>query len=133
MAQRWETSVEQMERAAFAHLAEVVASIGGGSLQAVVHHGHLFRALGNPAGWASSVILASESEVTRIFGTRNAIFTAPARNSLLAFGPGTPAHAVAEITLQLESMDPHPLGLDPFVMVDGALHWEGLDELDDEP
>ena len=131
MAQRWETSVEQMERAAFAHLAEVLSGIGGGDLQPVVHHGHLFRALGKPAGWASSAILAPQAEVVRIFGTRNAIFTAPARNSLLAFAPGTPAHAVAEVTLQLESLDPHPLVLDPFVMEDGILRWEGLAELDE--
>jgi hypothetical protein len=132
MARRWETSVEQLEHAAFAHLAEVVATIGRGDLQTVVHRGHFFRALGKPGGWASSVVLADASELIRIFGTPDAIFTVPARNSLLAFGPATPAHAVAEVTVQLESMDPHPLQLDPFVMEDGALRWEGLSpDLDD--
>jgi hypothetical protein len=130
MAQRWETSVAQIERAAFAHLAEVVSGIGGRHLQSVVHHGHLFRALGEPAGWASSVILAPETEVARIIGTRNAIFTAPARNSLLVFAPGTPTHVVVEVTVQLESNDPHALGLGPFVMEDGVLRWAGLDEPD---
>jgi len=132
MAQRWEASVAQIEHAAFAHLAEVVSGIGGKDLQSVVHHGHLFRALGEPAGWASSVILAAETEVARIFGTRNAIFTTPGRNSLLAFAPGMPIHAVVEVTVQLESADPHPLLLDPFVMEDGVLRWAGLDELDEE-
>lgn len=132
MAQRWETSVAQIERAAFAHLADVVSGIGGSDLQSVVHQGHLFRVLGKPAGWASSVILAPESEVVRIFGTRDATFTAPARNCLLAFAPGTPMRAVAEITVQFELMDPHSLGLDPFVMDDGAVLWAGLDDRDED-
>lgn len=131
MARRWEASVEQIERAAFAHLAEVVADVGPADVQAVVHRGHFFRALGKPGGWASSVILAGEPELIRIFGTRNAIFTVPARNALVAFGGGTPGRAVAEMTLQLESMDPHPLELDPFLMQDGVLSWDGLS--DDAP
>jgi hypothetical protein len=128
MAQRWEASVDQIERAAFAHLAEVVAGIGPADLQTVVTRGHFFRALGEPAGWASSVILAGEPELVRIFGTRDAYFTAPARHALLAFGPGTPAGVVAEITVMLEGEEPHPLLLDPFVLEDGRLTWEGMME-----
>jgi hypothetical protein len=76
--------------------------------------------------------LAGEAELTRIFGVRDAIFTVPARNSLLAFGPATPARAVADVTISLEAMDPHPLLLEPFVMEGGELRWEGLSgELDD--
>lgn len=131
MARRWEASVEQIERAAFAHLAEVVADVGPADVQSVVHRGHFFRVLGKPGGWASSVILAGEAELIRIFGTRNAIFTVPARNSLVAFGSGTPARAVAEVAVHLEAMDPHPLELDPFLMHDGALCWDGLS--DDAP
>ncbi|HEX2767079.1 MAG TPA: hypothetical protein VHR55_10655 [Candidatus Limnocylindria bacterium] len=131
MAERWEASIEQIEHASFAHLAEVVAGLGRGDLQSVVHQGHFFRVLGRPEGWASSVVLAGDAELIRIFGVRDAVFTVPARNCLLAFGPGTPTRAIAEITVQSEAMDPHPLALDPFIMVDGRLHWEGLAE--DEP
>lgn len=125
MAQRWEASVEQIEQAAFAHLAETAAAVGPSDLQTIVHQGYLFRALGIPPGWASSLILAGSDELVRIFGTRNGWFTIPTRGSLLAFGPGTPARAVAEITVELESLDPHPLQLDPFGLVDGVLRWEG--------
>lgn len=128
MAQRWEASLEQIEHAAFAHLAAVVTGLDATALQRVVVRGHLVRALGEPGGWASSVILAGEAELGRIFATRNAIFTAPARHALLAFAPGTPAQTVAEITLQLEAMDAHPLELEPFVLTDGVLRWEGLTE-----
>ncbi|MGH2401154.1 MAG: hypothetical protein ACRDE6_00450 [Candidatus Limnocylindria bacterium] len=131
MAERWEASVEQIEHAAFSRLADVSATVGRADLQSVVHRGHFFRALGRPGGWASSIVLAGESELARIFGTGDAIFSTPARSSLLAFAPATPARVVAEVTFQLENGDPHPLGLDPFVMEDGVLHWQGLDtELD---
>jgi hypothetical protein len=128
MARRWEASVEQIQHTAFQRLADVAATVNRSDLQSIVHRGYLFRALGTPGGWASSIILAGETELIRIFGSRDAIFTLPARNSLLAFAPGTPSRAVVEVTVQLESMDPHPLGLDPFWMEDGVLRWEGLDE-----
>lgn len=132
MGERWEASVEQIEHAAFEHLAEVAATVSSRDLQSVVHRGHFFRALGTPAGWASSIVLARESELTRIFRTRDAIFMTPARNSLIAFAPSTPLRAVMEITMQLESKDPNPLELEPFVMRDGVLRWEGLNvEFDD--
>jgi hypothetical protein len=132
MARRWEASLEQIEHAAFEHLARVAATLSRSDLQSVVHRGHFCRALGTPAGWASSIILAGEAELSRIFGVRDGVFTVPARNSLLAFGAGTPARAVAEVTFRFESLDPHPLQLDPFWMEDGVLRWEGLDqEIDD--
>lgn len=131
MCQRWEASLEQIERAAFAHLAEVVAGVGPSDVQAIVVQGHFFRALTVPPGWASSVVLAGEAELTRIFRTRDAVFTAPTRQSLLAFGPGTPARAAAQITIECELQDPHPLQLDPFLMADGVLQWEGA--LEAEP
>lgn len=130
MARRWEASAEQIEHAAFAHLADAAAAVGRSALQSVVHRGHLFRALGTPAGWASSVVLAEPGDLIRLLGTRDAILTVPARGSLLAFGPGTPLRVVDEVTLELESLDPHPLRMEPFVMADGVVRWLGLD---DEP
>lgn len=134
MGQRWEASVEQIERAAFAHLEQVVAGIGPSDVQPIVLQGHFFRALTVPLGWSSSVILAGERELIRIFGTRDAFFTAPTRHSLLAFGPGTPTRVVVQVTVECELQDPHPLQLDPFVMEDGLLQWEGAlqqDAIDD--
>ena len=127
MAQRWEASVEQIEHAAFAHLAEVAAAVTRADLQTVVHQGHFFRALGVPPGWASSVVLAGGDELMRIFGTRDAIFTTPSRGALLAFAPATPPGAIAEITVGLEQADPHPLLLDAFVLEDGELRWGGME------
>lgn len=132
MARRWEASLEQIEHAAFQRLADVAAGVQRTDLQSIVHRGYFFRALTAPGGWASSIVLAGEGELIRIFGMRDAIFTVPARNTLLAFGPGTPSRAVVEVTIHLESLDPHPLGLDPFWLEDGVLRWEGMtDEIDD--
>lgn len=135
MGERWEASVEQIERAAFARLADVVAGVRPADVQSIVVQGHFFRALTVPTGWSSSVVLAGAPELIRIFGTRDAIFTAPTRHLLLAFGPGTPARAAASITVECELQDPHPLQLDPFLMDDGVLQWEGalIDEPMDEP
>src|SRR5919106_4590649 len=58
MAARWEASLEQIEAAAFRHLAEAVGRLCRSDLQHAVHQGHPMRALTVPDGWASSVILA---------------------------------------------------------------------------
>lgn len=132
LAERWEVSVEQLETAAFSHLAEVASTVTGRDLQPVVHQGHFYRALGVPHGWASSMVLAGEEELTRIFGPQDQVFTAPARNSLFAFDASTPSRAIAEITIQFEALDPHPLEMDPFVLLDGTLSWDGQREQLDE-
>lgn len=128
MARQWEASVEQIEHAAFAHLSEAAATVSRSDLRSVVHRGHLFRALSTHGGWASSLVLSDADHLTRIFGTRDAIFTVPSRNALIALAPATPEWAVAEVSLELESMDPHPLRLEPFVMADGVVRWQGLDD-----
>jgi hypothetical protein len=130
LAERWESSVEQIEAAAFEHLRAVVATISPKAVQHAVHRGHLLRALPEPAGWASSVILAGADEVARIFGPHDQYFTAPSRNALVSFGIGTPPEIISEVTLALEEADLHPLQLDPFALRDGRLSWAGL--TDDE-
>jgi hypothetical protein len=129
LAERWEASLQQIEAAAFDHLHAVVASIRPNVVQRAVHHGHLIRALPEPGGWASSVILAGVDEVTRIFGSHDQILAAPSRNILLSFSASTPSDTVVDVTLGIEEMDLHPLNLDPFVLEDGRLSWTGI--LDD--
>lgn len=128
LATRWEVSVEQLETAAFARLAEVASTVTARDLQPVVDRGHFYRALGVPHGWASSMVLAGEDHLTRIFGPHDQVFIAPARHALLAFNAGTPSRAIVEITIQMESLDPHPLQMDPFVLIDGTLSWDGQRE-----
>lgn len=126
MAERWETSLEQIETAAFRHLAATVAGVGSNDIQHVVHHGHLVRCLPEPGGWASSAILAGTNELTRIFGPQDQVFTVPARNMLLSFDASAPNNVIADLTVLLEGSDPHPLMLDPFYLLDGELQWEGV-------
>lgn len=126
MAQRWEASLEQIEAAAFRHLEDIAQRISRKDLQHAVHHGHMMRALPEPGGWASSVILAGEATVARIFGSHDQVFTVPSRNVLLAFDEKVPDHVIADVTTGLEELDPHPLLLDPFVLNAGRLAWTGL-------
>lgn len=125
MAQRWETSVEQIEHVAFANLQRAVADVDRRDLQQAVFNGHMLRALPNPQGWASSVILAGEEAVSRIFGAHDQVFTTPTRNVLVAFDAQVPMRAVMDVTVGLEELDPHPLMLEPFLLRDGRLMWAG--------
>lgn len=125
MARRWEASLEQIEAAAFRHLERAVADIRPSSLQQAVHRGHLVRALAEPGGWASSVILAGEEAVRRIFGAHDQVFMAPGRNVLLSFDAKTPPSVILDLSMLLEESDPHPLMLDPFRLIDGRLSWDG--------
>ena len=134
MAQRWETSVEQIEREAFANLANAVSKVSSRDLQPAVFNGHMLRGLGEPGGWASSVILAGEDEVARIFGGHDQVFTTPGRNVLVSFDARVPMRAIADMTVGLEDLEPHPLLLEPFLLQDGRLTWAGtVPEEEDEP
>lgn len=126
MAERWEASVEQIEHVAFENLQRAVSKVDRRDLQPAVFNGHMLRGLPEPQGWASSVILAGESEVMRIFGSEDQVFTAPGRNVLLAFDGTIPARALMEVTVAWEETDAHPLLLDPFVLRDGTLSWAGM-------
>ena len=126
MAQRWEANLEQIETAAFEHLARAVRAVGPRQLQHAVHRSHMARCLPEPGGWASSAILAGEEEVRRIFGGHDQVLTVPTRNMILSFDASVPAHAVASVTAMMEDADPHPLLLDAFALVDGRLCWTGL-------
>lgn len=127
LAARWEASVEQIERAAFAHLAEVARTVTARDVQPFVYRGHLVRGLGEPGGWSSSLLLDGAATLCRIFGPHDQVFTAPSRGNLLAFDAATPGRAIVDVTLAFEGLDPNPLELDPFSLVDGTLTWDGLE------
>lgn len=125
MSERWEASVEQIEHVAFENLQRAVGDVDRRDLQPAVFNGHMLRALPSPSGWASSVMLAGEAQVTRIFGDHDQIFTAPTRNALVSFGAQVPMRAVMDVTVGFEELDPHALMLEPFFLRDGRLSWSG--------
>ena len=126
MADRWEASLEQIEAAAFKHLHDAVRGLSAGDLQHAVHRGHMMRCLPEPAGWASSVILAGADTVARIFGPQDQIFTAPSRSMLISFDASAPLLAIIDVTAGLEELDPHPLMLDAFRLLGARLTWDGV-------
>lgn len=131
-AQGWEASTEQIEAAAFTHLADVIQRVSSKDIQHAVHKGNMTRCLPEPGGWASSAILAGEDEIRRIFGHHDQVFAAPSRNMILSFDAAVPINAVLEMTAMFEDADPHPLLLDPFFLRDGRLAWAGIDADHDE-
>lgn len=124
MSSQWESSLEQIQEAAFEHLRATTASLDAKAVEKANFGGHLIRVMRLPDGWASSILLVQD-ELMRIFGDHDQVFTAPARSVLFSFPIRTPSRAVAEITIDLEEIDPHPLLLDPFVLTNGTLLWEG--------
>lgn len=86
------------------------------------------RALTTPDGMASSVLILPDVLV-RIFGRADQVFTAPNRSLVLAFPVETPPEAIAEVSRDAERLDPHPLGLEPFRLIDGRLTWDGSREV----
>jgi hypothetical protein len=69
--------------------------------------------------------------VTRIFGSQDQTFIVPARTVLISLDARTPMDVVAQLAINLEEIDPHPLYLDPFVLADGRLAWTGLESLEE--
>lgn len=83
------------------------------------------RALSSPEGCATSALLVPDA-LRRTFGDADQIFTAPSRGLLLGFPIDTPPASVDQLTEEAERLDPHPLLLDPFRLVDGRLTWDGV-------
>lgn len=127
MLQRWEARLEQVETAAFEHLGRVAAGLTRSDVQHAVYRGHLMHALVEPGGWASSVILAGEAVLTRIFGDHAQTLAVPTRNQLVSFDATTPLGVVFDVCELQEMSDPHPLRLEPFFLQDGELRWAGRD------
>lgn len=124
LCDQWECSLEQIQAVAFENLRRPTGTLDGKAVERANFGGHLIRVMRLPDGCSSSILLVQD-ELMRIFGDQDQVFTAPARSLLLSFPMTTPARVVGEITVDLEEMDPHPLLMDPFVLQEGTLVWEG--------
>ena len=134
VAERWESSVEQLRDAALENLGRRAAIIQPTAVQHAVMSGRAFRMLQAPAGCASSLLLVPE-QIKRLFGAQDQILAAPGRHTLLSFPMDAPTMAVAEIAVDVEMGELMPLFLDPFALCDGEVIWEGdhwIDEDDDD-
>jgi hypothetical protein len=127
VAERWECSADQLRDMALANLRQRVTRIGPRAAAAGTLSGRIVRLLRQPRGLAASCVFLLD-ELTRLFGSHDQVLAAPSRSLLVSFPMNTPAEVLADAVVDLEMGEPLPLLLDPFVLLDGELHWQPGDE-----
>ena len=123
VAERWETSPDQLRDAALANLRRRTARLSPASLSTGAFSGRIVRMLRGPAGYAASLVLLRD-ELMRIFGSQDQILAAPGRSLLVSFPIDAPLDVVVDTVIDLELSQPLPLMLDPFLLTDGRLVWQ---------
>jgi len=131
VAQRWEVTSGQLLERSLVNLRARAARIEPSQVTHGVMSGHGLRSLSPQPHWASSVIL-DEGTVLRLFGAHDQILATPTRRTLISLPIDTPSRLVADIVVDMEVGQLHPLLLDPFIVEDGAIIWGGeMDEPDE--
>jgi hypothetical protein len=128
VAERWETSDEQLVAAARANLERRAAQIEPSAVRSATLSGHIVRIL-DAVRWSSSLLL-SPLNVRRLFGGEDQIFATPRRNTLLSFDMDTAPAVAAHVAIDIEVNAAFPLLLDPFLLEDGEVTWRDLADED---
>lgn len=123
VAERWETSPEQLRDVALANLRGRTEELSPKSLRTGTFSGRMVRMLRGPEGYAASLVLLTD-ELMRVFGGHDQILAAPSRSFLVSFPIDTPTSVVAYTVVDLEMGESLPLMFDPFVLMDGVVHWQ---------
>lgn len=124
VAERWERSPDQLLYAAMTNLRGRAALVEPAAVTRGTLSGRIVRLLREPPACASSLVLVPD-ELVRVLGSRDQILAAPGGPTLLSLPVETPPAIVAQIVIDLESQEPYPLMLDPFLMLGGDLVWAG--------
>lgn len=127
VARRWECTTAQIRDAAMANLRQRASLLEPEDVASGTLSGRIVRLIHRTVGWASSLVLVPD-ELMRLFGSDDQILAAPGRSKLLSFPIDTPASVVADVVVDFERSETYPLWLDPFVLVDGTLHWQPADD-----
>jgi hypothetical protein len=132
VAERWECSADQLLERSLANLRDRASRIAANQVVTGVMSGRTIRILRDRPAWASSVLLDLPS-VHRLFGTHDQILAAPTATCVVSLPIDTPPRIAADIVIDFEG-PMTSLFLDPFVLEDGELIWEGslIDDDDDD-
>lgn len=130
VAERWECTADQLLVAAMANLESRVEKLTAGDVAGGAFSGRIIRRLTRPRGCAASLVLVSD-HLKRLFGEHDQVFATPSQSELVSFPITTPAEVIASAVVEMEMDEPLPLLYEPFVLLDGKLHWQPDD--DDEP
>jgi hypothetical protein len=131
VAQRWECTPEQLRDAALVNFQARLAKLTPAAAVPGTLSGRIVRILRLPRACAASAVLLPD-ELIRIFGSGDQIFAAPTRALLLSFPINTPGHVVADAVVEWEMNEAMPLMYDPFVLLDGQLHWQPPDDEEED-
>jgi hypothetical protein len=130
VADRWECSSRQLMDRAMVNLRERSRRLTPERIGRGVLSGRDVKILDGSPRWASSLLLAGD-ELMRLFGDHDQILAAPAHGCLLSLPIDTPPRVVADIVVDFEIGQLHPLFLDPVVQEGGQLYWSDDGEVDD--
>ena len=132
VAERWETSPDQLLEASIANIERRAGALATRSVRTAVRSGWIIRILDRPKGCASSVLLAPTA-LRRLFGDHDQFLAAPGRHTILSFPIDMPTATIADIAIDHEMGELMPLFLQPFALVGGELAWaDGPSTADDE-
>ncbi len=123
VAERWECTAEQIRDVALANLQGRAAALGPEAVTSGTLSGRIVR-ISRATPWTSSLVLVAD-ELIRLFGSHDQLIAAPGSATLISFEADTPPPVIADIVVDFEMNDPHPLLIDPFALVDGRLVWPG--------
>ena len=126
VAERWECSAAQIRDAAYANLRCRAAQLGRAAVTTATYNGRIVR-ISQARSWTSSLVLVPD-ELMRLFGDHDQVIAAPGRSLLVSFGMETPADVIADVIVDLEMNQAHPLMLDPFMLSGARLLWQCWDE-----
>ncbi|MEO5941754.1 MAG: hypothetical protein ABIZ72_11960 [Candidatus Limnocylindrales bacterium] len=133
VADRWECSPAQLMDRAMANLRERAGRLAPATVVPGVLSGWPIRVIQDRPAWASSLILDLAS-LTRLLGSHDQLLAAARTNCLISFPADIPGRLAAAIAVDLERSSEESLFLDPFMLVDGDLLWDGNtrdEDLDD--
>jgi hypothetical protein len=130
VAERWECSAQQLLQVGLENLDARLSRLTPADVASGAFSGRMMRRLERPRRCAASVILLKD-QLLRLFGSHDQVLAAPSQGMLVSFRIDTPPQVVATSVVELELEQPVPLLYEPFVLLDGMLHWQAED--DDEP
>jgi hypothetical protein len=126
VAERWETSTQQLLAAAMGNLARRASRVPQENVVTGTLSGYIVRTIRRPR-WVSSLVLVP-CELMRLFGSHDQLVAAPGRGLLVSFPADMPLSVAADTVVDLEIGDPEPLLLDPFVIDAGELIWRAAED-----
>lgn len=127
LLERWHTSMDEVADLAVANLRRRAAALPTRAVINDMVEDVPLGALQSGSGCASTFVLAPDV-LPRLFGRDRALLIAPTRDLLIALPPDTDRGFAAWLHLEFAAQDPNCLAPIGFLLADGRVTAEALDE-----